>query len=62
MSKTCGGCQHWQKVRADGEAFGICQTQDLRCPSDYGCPDHKRIPYRRVKCTKNTLTSEQLDM
>lgn len=45
MIKSCGGCKHWTKWPEDG----LCESQDLRCPSDYVCEEWKGKKYSRNK-------------
>lgn len=45
MNKSCGGCKYWSKWPQDG----LCEAQDLRCPSDYVCTKWKGKKYDRPK-------------
>lgn len=48
-SKSCGGCQHFNKWKNDSIGGGLCRLHDYRTTTDSGrsCNDHKRIPYTR---------------
>lgn len=48
MIKSCGGCQHWLKIKH--REAGICQLHDYgQVKSDDSCKSWKAIPYNRNK-------------